>query len=153
MAQFLVLKNTTTDPSCPGYVGSWLGHAWLFGSLILTIIKILKLELLQCYNEMNSNCLLAFTEVMTHDKMRQSYAQSHSLLQWWFIADAISTETGNTVDIFYYKLEYFTEFYLFQAWTWRLTMLQIYVTCGEVCLFVSCVCVCVCACVYHCQST
>ena len=29
---------------------------------------------------------------------------------------------------FNYKLEYFTEFHLFQAWTWRLTMLQIYVT-------------------------
>ena len=28
----------------------------------------------------------------------------------------------------FYKLEYFTEFYLFQAWTWRVTMLQIYVT-------------------------
>ena len=41
---------------------------------------------------MNSNCLLAFTEVMTHDRMRQSY---HSVLQW-FIADTISTETGTT---------------------------------------------------------
>ena len=54
-----------------------LGHAWQFGSLILTVTKILKLELLQCYNEMNSNYLLAFTKVMTHDRMRQSYAQSH----------------------------------------------------------------------------
>ena len=26
-----------------------------------------------------------------------------------------------------YKLEYFTEFYLFQAWTWQFTTLQIYV--------------------------
>ena len=41
---------------------------------------------------MNSNCLLAFTEVMTHDRMRQS---CHSVLQW-FIADTISTETGTT---------------------------------------------------------
>ena len=41
---------------------------------------------------MNSNCLLAFTEVMTHDRMRQS---DHSVLQW-FIADTISTETGTT---------------------------------------------------------
>ena len=41
---------------------------------------------------MNSNCLLAFTEVMTHDRMRQSY---HTVLQW-FIADTISTETGTT---------------------------------------------------------
>ena len=41
---------------------------------------------------MNINCLLAFTEVMTHDRMRQSY---HSVLQW-FIADTISTETGTT---------------------------------------------------------
>ena len=78
---------------------------------------------------------------MTHDRMRQSY---HSVLQW-FIADTISTETGTTgtVDFFYYKLEYFTEFYLFQAWTWWLTMLQIY----EDGLFV---CVCVCVCVYVC---
>ena len=66
---------------------------------------------------MNSNCLLAFTKVMTHDRMRQSYAQSHSVLQR-FIADTISTETGTTgsgtVDFFYYKLDYFTEFHLFQ---------------------------------------
>ena len=40
---------------------------------------------------------------------------------------------------FNYKLEYFTEFYLFQAWTWQLTMSQIYVTLwGR-----WCVCVCV----------
>ena len=80
---------------------------------------------------MNSNCLLAFTEVMTHDRMRQSYALSHSVLQI-FIADTISTETGTTgsgtVDFFNYKLEDFTEFHLFQAQTWRLTMLQIYAT-------------------------
>ena len=25
LAQFLALKNTTTDPSCLGYIGSWLG--------------------------------------------------------------------------------------------------------------------------------
>ena len=61
---------------------------------------------------MNSNCLLAFTEVMTHDKMRQSYAQSYSVLQW-FIADTISTETGTTGTVknffyYYYKFEYFT---------------------------------------------
>ena len=62
-------------------LGHGLGHAWQFGSLILTVIKNLKLELLQCYNEMNSNYLLAFTKVMTHDRMRQSYAQSHSVLQ------------------------------------------------------------------------
>ena len=75
---------------------------------------------------MNSNCLLAFTEVMTHDRMWQSY---HSVLQW-FIADTISTETGTTGSGSVEKklLEYFTEFYLFQAWTWQLTMLQIYVT-------------------------
>ena len=75
---------------------------------------------------MNSNCLLAFTEVMTHDRMRQSY---HSVLQW-FVADTISTETGTTGSGTVEKklLEYFTEFYLFQAWTWQLTMLQIYVT-------------------------
>ena len=42
---------------------------------------------------MNSNCLLAFTEVMTHAD-----------------SDTISTETGTTVKCFYYKLEYFTEF-------------------------------------------
>ena len=76
---------------------------------------------------MNSNCLLAFTEVMTHDRMRQSY---HSALQW-FIADTISTETGTTgsgtVEGKKKELEYLTEFYLFQAWTWQLTMLQIYV--------------------------
>ena len=90
---------------------------------------------------MNSNCLLAFTKVMTHDRMRQSYAQSHSVLQW-FIADTISTETGTTgsgTRFFYYKLEYVTEFHLFQVWTWRLTMLQIYVTLwGRLCV---CVCV------------
>ena len=72
---------------------------------------------------MNSNCLLVFTEVMTHDRMRQSY---HSVVQW-FIADTISTETGttgsDTAEIkIYYELGYFTEFYLFQAWTWQLTM-------------------------------
>ena len=44
-----------------------------------------------------------------------------------FIADTISTETGTTgsgtVEIkIYYELGYFTEFYLFQAWTWQLTM-------------------------------
>ena len=64
-----------------------------------------------------------------NDWMRQSY---HSVLQW-FIADTISTETGTTgsgtVEFFFnYKLQYFTEFHLFQAWTWRLTMLQIYET-------------------------
>ena len=75
--------------------GHGLGHAWQFGSLILRVIKILKLELLQCYNEMNSNYLLAFTRVITHDRMRQSYAQSHSVLQR-FIADTINTETGTT---------------------------------------------------------
>ena len=64
---------------------------------------------------MNSNCLLAFTEVMTH----------HSVLQW-FIADTISTETGTTgsgtVEKKKKELEYFTKFYLFQAWTWQLTI-------------------------------
>ena len=63
---------------------------------------------------MNSNCLLAFTEAMTHDRMRQSYAQSYSTLQWieWFI----STETGTTgtVENNYYKLEYFREFISFK---------------------------------------
>ena len=99
---------------------------------------------------MNSNCLLAFTKVMTHARMRQSYAQSHSVLQW-FIDDTISTETGTTgsgtVYFFLnYKLEYFTEFHLFQAWTWRLTMLQIYVTMwGRWC---ECVCAHVCVWVY-----
>ena len=75
---------------------------------------------------MNSNCLLAFTKVMTHDRMRQSY---HSVLQW-FIADTISTETGTTGSgtVEKNELEYFIEFYLFQAWTWQLTMLPIYVT-------------------------
>ena len=71
---------------------------------------------------------------------------SHSVLRW-FIADTINTETGTTgnVEFFYYKLEYFTEFYLFQAWTWRVT-LQIYVTLwGR--WFVR-VCVRVCVCVY-----
>ena len=73
---------------------------------------------------MNNNCLLAFTKVMTRDRMRQSY---HSVLLQRFIADTISTETGTTDTVYfiYYKLEYF---YLFQAWTWRLTMLQMYVT-------------------------
>ena len=47
---------------------------------------------------MNSKCMLAFTEVMTHDRMRQSYAQSHSVLQWWLIAHTISTETGTNVE-------------------------------------------------------
>ena len=90
---------------------------------------------------MNSNCLLDFTEVMTHDRMRQSY---HSVLQW-FIADTISTETGTTGSGTVEKkneLEYLTEFYLFQAWAWQLTMLQIYVI-----LFGKMVCVC------ECQST
>jgi len=39
-------------------------------------------------------------------------------------------------------LEYFTEFFLFQAWTWPLTMLQIYNFMGKL------VCVCVCVYVY-----
>ena len=46
------------------------------------------------------------------------------------IADTISTETGTTASGTVEKkneLEYLTEFYLFQAWTWQLTMLQIYV--------------------------
>ena len=58
--------------------------------------------------------------------MRQSY---HSVLQR-FIADTISTETGTTGSGTVEEkneLEYLTEFYLFQAWTWQLTMLQIYV--------------------------
>ena len=63
-----------------------------------------------------------------HMIMRQSY---HSVLQW-FIADTISTETGTTgsgsVERKTNELEYFTEFYLFQAWNWQFTMLQIYVT-------------------------
>ena len=62
-------------------LGHGLGHAWQFGSLILTVIKILKLELLQCEHEMISYSLLAFTKVMTHDRTRQSYAQSHFVLQ------------------------------------------------------------------------
>ena len=89
---------------------------------------------------MNSNCLLAFTEVMTHDGMRQSY---HSV--------PISTEAGTTgsgtVEFFFlneHELEYLTEFYLFQALTWQLTMLQIYVTLWGRCL---------CVCVSECQST
>ena len=61
----------------------------------------------------------------------------------------MSTETGNTAEKKYYKLEYFTEFYLFQAWPWRLTMLQIYVTLWGT--WFVCVCVCACVCVY--QST
>ena len=76
-----MLKKITLIQAALVMLGHGLGHAWQFGSLILTIIKILKLELLQCLNEMSSNCLLAFTEVMTHDRMRQSYAQSHSVLQ------------------------------------------------------------------------
>ena len=34
----------------------------------------------------------------------------------------MSSETGTTVEQNYCKLEYFTEFHLFQAWTWRLTI-------------------------------
>ena len=42
--------------------------------------------------------------------------------------------------------------HLFQAWTWQLTMLQIYVTLwGRWCVCV-CVCVCVRACVHVCVS-
>ena len=51
------------------------------------------------------------------------------------------TTGSGTVDFFYYKLEYFTEFHLFQAWTWRLTMLQIYVTLWG--RWFVCVCLCV----------
>ena len=43
--QFFVLKNTT---AAWAILGHGVGHAWQFGSLILTVIKILKLELLQC---------------------------------------------------------------------------------------------------------
>ena len=90
---------------------------------------------------MNSNCLLAFTKVMTE---WGRVMLSHSVLRW-FIADTINTETGTTgtVEFFYYKLEYFTEFYLFQAWTWRVTMLQIYVTLWGRWFVRVCVCVCV----------
>ena len=35
--------------------------------------------------------------------------------------DSLLTHCTET-DLSLYKLEYFTEFYLFQAWTWRLTM-------------------------------
>ena len=66
---------------------------------------------------MNSNCLLAFTKVMTHDRMRQSYAQSHSVLQR-FIADTISTETGTTgsgtVDFFIISLSTLQNFISFK---------------------------------------
>ena len=58
---------------------------------------------------MNSNCLLAFAKVMTHDRMRQSYAQSHSVLQR-FIADTISTETGTTGIISLITLQNFVSF-------------------------------------------
>ena len=55
-------------------------------------------------------------------------------------------------NFFNYKLEYFTKFHLFQAWTLRLTMLQSYVTLWGTVWFV-CVCLCVCVCVCVCEST
>ena len=78
---------------------------------------------------MNINFLLAFSEVIIQDRMRQSYAQSHSVLQWRLITHTISTETGTNVQLFLFisLLEYFSGFDLFQAWTWQLVMLQIYV--------------------------
>ena len=91
---------------------------------------------------MNSNCMLAFTEVMTHDRMRQSYAQSHSVLQWRYIADTMSTETGTTGEgkkKKKKKLEYFIEFSLFQSWTWWLTMF--YVTLWGSWFVCACVCI------------
>ena len=62
---------------------------------------------------------------MTYDRMTQSHAQSHSVLQWFIdIADTISTETGTTgrgtVEFFYYKLEYFTE--ISSLWSMDLTI-------------------------------
>ena len=50
----------------------------------------------------------------------------------------MSTKTGTTVD-FFISLSSLLNFH-FQAWTWQLTMLQIYVTLWEVGL---CVCTCV----------
>ena len=76
---------------------------------------------------MNSNCSLSKKSWHMTEWGWSSY---HSVLQW-FIADTISTETGTTGSGTVGKkneLEYLTEFYLFQAWTWQLTMLQIYVT-------------------------
>ena len=78
---FLCLKIRPLIQAARAMLDHGVGHVWQFGSLKITLIKILKFELLQCQNEMNSNCVLAFTEVMTHDRMRQSYAQSHSVLQ------------------------------------------------------------------------
>ena len=61
----------------------------------------------------------------------------------------MSTEIGTTVERKKdYKLEYFTEFSLFQAWTWRLTMLQIYVTLWGSWFACMCLCVRLCVSVY-----
>ena len=87
---------------------------------------------------MNSNCLLTFTEVMTE------WGSYHSVLLQWFIADTISTETGTTgsgtVDFLLWAWVVYI-IYLFQAWTWQLTMFQIYVTLRG--RWFVCVCVCV----------
>ena len=98
---------------------------------------------------MNSNCLLAFTKVMTHDRMKQSYAQSHYVLQW-FIADTISTETGTTGSgtvqfVLIISLSTLQNFISFKHGPG-----DNYVT--DLCNFVGqMVCVCVCMCV--CEST
>ena len=65
---------------------------------------------------MNSNCLLAFTEVMTHDRVIILYCNDSLLIP------LVLRQVPLAVAL------YLTEFYLFQAWTWQLTMLQIYVT-------------------------
>ena len=93
---------------------------------------------------MNSNCLLAFTKVMTHDRMRQlcSVTFCTAVIHCWY---QTGTTGSCTVEFFLnYELEYFTEFHLFQACTWRLTMLQIYVTLWDVKMVCVCVCVWVC---------
>ena len=95
---------------------------------------------------MNSNCLLAFTEVMTHDRMRQSY---HSVLQW-FIADTISTETGTTGNGTVGKRKEKRAWVLYRI----LSLSSMDMAINNVlnlCNFVGkmvCVCVCVCVCVW-----
>ena len=92
---------------------------------------------------------MAFTKVMTHDKMRQSYAQSHSVLQI-FVADTISTETGTTgsgtVDFFAWVL-----YRISSLSSMDLAINITFYNVTNLCTFVGkvvCVCVCVCVWVY-----
>ena len=76
---------------------------------------------------MNCNFLLAFSEVITHDRMRQLCSVTFCTAMVINCLPLVLRQVGIYVQNNNYKLEYFTGFDLFQAWTWQLVTLQIYV--------------------------